>query len=419
MISKTALKEIIVDQNSRQMPRGLITRDISAKAESYANNDLVIIITGIRRSGKSTLLLQLGDKRPGHYMNFDDERLVNFSVEDFKAAEEILTELYGEKRILYFDEIQNIGMWERFIRRMHDERKKVFITGSNASMLSKELGTRLTGRHLTLPIFPFSFKEFLRVRKFELDKNSAYQTASRAKIKGYFSEYLANGGFPEFLREPNPEYLKTLYENIVYRDILVRHKIPNEKAFKEMVYLAVNSISKEISFNSMRKALGLGSPTTVKDYFDYLENSFLIFLVPRFDYSPRKQVYYNKKVYCIDNGLAKYVGFRSSPDSGKLLENAAFIELKSRGKEIYYYSGKRECDFVIKDGSKIVEAIQVCHELTRENRGREVEGLEEAMHEFKLKEGLILTFDQDEDITAVGSKITVKPLWKWLLGSFG
>ncbi len=417
-MNKTELKEIIIDQNNRKEQEDLVDREIFLKADSYIKNDFVIIISGIRRCGKSTLLAQIRKKHSGHYINFDDERLINFRVEDFKVLEELFIELYGEKRIFYFDEIQNIPMWERFVRRLHDERKKVFITGSNASMLSKELGTHLTGRYLMLSMFPFSFLEFLYLKKFELNKNSIYLTASRAKIKNNFEEYFINGGFPEYLKELNIDYLKTLYESIIYRDILVRYKIPNEKSLKELVSLAINSISKEISFNSIKKILGLGSSTTVKDYFDYLENSFLIFLVPKFDYSLRKQMYYNKKVYCIDNGLAKYLGFRISPDNGRLLENIVFIELKRRGKEIYYHVEKRECDFVIKEGAKIIKAIQVCYELTRDNKEREIEGLTQAMSKFKLKEGLILTHDQEEEIKLKGnSKIIIKPVWKWLLNS--
>ena len=415
-MDRNELKEIIIDQNGRQEQKGLIDRELFSKVESYIKNDFVIIISGIRRSGKSILLNQIRKKHEGYYLNFDDERLINFKIEDFKVLEELFIELYGEKRIFYFDEVQNIPMWERFVRRLHDERKKVFITGSNASILSKELGTHLTGRYLMLQMFPFSFKEFLSLKKFELNKNSIYLTKSRAEIRKYFEDYFINGGFPEYIRESNPEYLKILYENIVYRDILVRYKISSEKNLKELVYLAVNSISKEISFNSLKKILGFGSSTTVKNYFDYFENSFLIFLISKFDYSLRKQIYYNKKVYCIDNGLAKYIGFRVTPDKGKLLENMVFIELKRRGKELYYYSDKRECDFVVKHiTSSIKEAIQVCYDLTRENREREVEGLVETMKKFKLKEGLILTYDQEDEFKIEEKKITIKPAWKWLL----
>jgi len=416
-MNKVELRGIILDQNNRKEPEDLVDRELFLKVESYLKNDFVVIISGIRRSGKSTLLYQIKKKYPGHYLNFDDERLINFKVEDFQILEELFIEIYGEKKIFYFDEIQNIPMWERFVRRFHDEKKKVFITGSNASMLSKELGTHLTGRYLMLQMFPFSFKEFLNLKKFEINKNSVYLTSSRAKIKKYFGEYFISGGFPEYLKELNPDYLKMLYENIVYRDILVRYKIPNEKSLKELVYVAINNISKQISFNSIKKILGLGSSTTVKDYFDYLETSFIIFLVPKFDYSLRKQIYYNKKVYCIDNGLAKYLGFRVTPDNGRLLENIVFIELKRKGKEIYYYAEKGECDFVVRHTTtNIKEAIQVCYEITRENRDREINGLLEALNKFKLKEGLILTYDQEEEIKlSRNKKVIIKPVWKWLL----
>ena len=415
-MNRTELREIIVDQNSKQEQENLVDREIFSKVESYIKNNFVIIISGIRRCGKSTLLSQIRKKHSGHYLNFDDERLINFKIEDFKIVEELFIELYGEKKIFYFDEIQNIPLWERFVRRLHDERKKVFITGSNASMLSKELGTHLTGRHLMLQLFPFSFKEFLYLKKVELDEKSVYLTTSRAKIKKNFAEYFMSGGFPEYLKELNTDYLKTLYENIVYRDILVRYNISNEKSLKELVYLAMNNISKQVSFNSIKKTLGLGSSTTVKDYFDYLENSFLIFLVPKFDYSLRKQMYYNKKVYCIDNGLAKYLGFRVTPDNSKLLENIVFIELKRKGKEVYFYADKKECDFVIKDGTKITQVIQCCYELTKDNREREIAGLTEAMDKFKVKEGLILTYDQEEEISLKrNKKVIVKSVWKWVL----
>jgi len=264
-------------------------------------------------------------------------------------------------------------------------------------------------------MFPFSFKEFLHLKKFGLDEKSVFLTASRAKIKKNFADYFISGGFPEYLRELNTDYLKTLYENIIYRDILVRYKIPNEKSLKELVNLAINNISKEISFNSIKKTLGLGSSTTIKDYFDYLENSFILFLIPKFDYSLRKQIYYNKKVYCVDNGLAKYLGFRVTPDNGKLLENIIFMELKRKRKEVYYYSDKKECDFVIKEGPKIAQVIQCCYELTKDNKEREITGLTEAMDKFKLKEGFILTYDQEEEINLKGKKVIVKPVWKWLL----
>ena len=414
-MDKTKLREIIIDQNNRKEQKNLIDRELFAKVESCFKNELVVIISGIRRCGKSTLLGQIRQKYPGHYFNFDDERLIEFKVEDFQILEELFIELYGEKKVFYFDEIQNIPAWERFVRRLHDERKKVFITGSNASMLSKELGTHLTGRYIDLEIFPFSFKEFLNLKNFELNEKSVYMVTEKATIKNYFRDYFKNGGFPEYLRNLDTDYLKILYENILYRDILVRYKLPNEKTLKELVYLAVSDISKEISFNSIKKTLRVGSSTTIKEYFDYLENSFLLFLIPKFDYSLRKQIYYNKKIYCIDNGLAKHLGFRFTSDNGKILENLVFIELKRMKSEIFYFQKNKECDFVVMEKTKINQAIQVCYELTQENKDREIKGLMEAMREFKLKQGLILTYDQEEAFVIEGKKIIVKPVWKWLL----
>ncbi|MCX6741979.1 MAG: ATP-binding protein [Candidatus Pacearchaeota archaeon] len=414
-MDKSAIKEIVFDQNKAKQSKDLIKREVFVKAESSIKNPFVIVLSGVRRCGKSTLLGQIREKYPGYYLNFDDERLVNFKLEDFQGLYEIFLELYGENGIFYFDEIQNISGWERFVRRLRDEEKKVFVSGSNASMLSRELGTHLTGRHLSITLFPFSFREFLVFNNFNLDKDSTHVTETKAKIKRYFEDYLLNGGMPEYVKTKNKDYLKILYENIIYRDILVRYGINNEKAFKELVSLAINSLSKEISFNSIKKLLKLGSSTTVKEYFDKLENSYLVFLLPRFDFSLKKQINSNKKVYVIDNAIASYLGFKFSKDLGKLLENLVFIELKRKEKELYYFSEKKECDFVVREGAKIIEAIQVCYDFNDENREREVAGLLEALEKFKLKEGIILTYDQEEEIKEKGKRIIVKPVWKWLL----
>ena len=415
-MNKIELKEIVVEQNKQQKIKdNIIERDVFAKIESYVKNPFVIVISGIRRCGKSTLLSQIRTKHHGYYLNFDDDRLIKFKIEDFHFLEEIFMELFGEKNIFYFDEIQNIFGWERFVRRLHDEGKKVFVSGSNASMLSRELGTHLTGRHLEVNLYPFSFREFLKFNNFKLEKNSIYLTATKATIKRFFDDYLINGGFPDYVNEKIKEYLKTLYENILYRDIIVRYNLSSEKTLKELVYLAINNISKEISFNSIKKTLNLGSSTTVKDYFDYLENSFLVFLMPKFDYSLKKQIHSTKKVYVIDNGLAMYLGFRISKDSGRLLENLVFLDLKRRKEEIYYYSNKNECDFILRNGIKITEAIQVCYDFNEDDKEREINGLLEAMNKFKLKNGLILTYDQEDEFDVNGKSIKVTPVWKWLL----
>ncbi len=414
-MDKQYLKEIIIDQNKRKIEENLLERDKFKFLEKNIKNPFVVIISGIRRAGKSTLLNQLRAKYPGYYINFDDDRLIKFGVEDFQALFETFLEIYGEMDIFYFDEIQNIEGWERFVRRLRDLNKKVFITGSNASMLSRELGSKLTGRHLNINLFPFSFNEFLRYKGIKLDSDSIYQTEIKAKIKRYFREYFFNGGFPEYVKTQNIEYLKTLYENILYRDIIVRNNLSNERTFKELVYLAITSLSKEISFNSIKKSLNLGSSTTVREYFNYLEDSYLMFLVPKFDYSFKKQIYSSKKVYVVDNGLANYLGYKVSGDFGKLLENLVFLELRRENNDIYYFQNKYECDFVIKEGVKVKRVIQVCYDFNEGNKDRELDGLINAMDFFKLKEGEIITYDEEDEIKIGNKKIFVKPIWKWLL----
>src|SRR3989344_56429 len=406
-MDKTILKEIVINQNKTKENINLVERDIYPQIESYTNNPFIIIISGIRRCGKSTLLNQIKEKHQGYYLNFDDERLINFKLEDFQTLYEIFLEIFGKKRTFYFDEIQNVQGWERFVRRLHDEKNKVYLTGSNASMLSKELGTHLTGRYLEISLYPFSFKEFLKIKEFKLEQKETYILENKIKLKKHLDEYLINGGLPEYLITQNKDYLRTLYESILYRDIMARYGLQNEKTLKELIYFVANTIAKEISFNSIKKMLQIGSSTTVKDYFNYFENSFLIFLVTKFDYSLKRQIYFNKKAYLIDTGFAVNLGFRTSKDIGRLLENLIFIELKRRNKDIYYYSENNECDFIIKKDTKISEAIQVCYELNEENRKREIEGLLQAMNKFKLKNGLILTNEQSEEITINNLKIKI------------
>src|SRR3989344_7204040 len=414
-MNRELLKEIILDQNKLLVEPNLISRDKERILEKYLQNKFIIIISGIRRCGKSTLIKKIKSLHPGYYLNFDDERLLSFKVENFQLLYETFLELYGERKIFYFDEIQNIIGWERFVRRLSEQGKKVFVTGSNATLLSRELGTHLTGRYLEVRLYPFSFNEFLKFKKFKLEKNSVYHTSSKVALKQHFEEYLLEGGFPEYIKDKNKDYLKLLYENILYRDILVRYKLSNERNLKDLVHLAVTNLSNKISFNSLTKLLNISSPTTIKEYFDYLENSYLSFLVSSFDYSLKRQIRSAKKVYIIDNALASYLGFRFSKDHGKLLENLVFLELKRRGKEIYYFSDSNECDFVLKEGINATESIQVCYDFNKENQEREISGLLGVMAKLKLKKGLVLTMEREEELKVGGKKIIVKPIWKWLL----
>ncbi len=401
------IKEILVDQKIPQ-EKILIKRQTFDLLTSMMSNKQVLVISGIRRCGKSTLLHQLCNKYFGYYCNFDDDRLIPFKSDDFQKLYEALIELYGNHDIFYFDEIQNISGWERFVRRLHDSGKKIVLTGSNANMLSRELGTHLTGRYLELNLYPFSFKEYLTYQK--CDPAVPLTSENKANLRRWLNRYIQEGGMPEFVESRQREYLKMLVENIVYRDVMVRYDLSNERAIQELIYYIASNVGKATSFSALTKVIGVKNATSVKDYFSYLENCFLIFLITKFDYSLKRQLYANKKPYFIDTGLANHFGFRFSPDKGRLLENIVYLQLKRDKKEVYYFREKNECDFVTD-----TDVIQVCYELNSQNQQREINGLLQACQYFDQRSATLITFDQDNELTENGISIKVAPVWKWLL----
>lgn len=418
-----AILEVIADQSQRRFLDEVIKRECLEGNAFKEKNPFVHIFSGVRRCGKSTLLhfVRSIESDRDYYMNFDDERLVDFHVSDFQKLYELFIEKFGEQDVFYFDEIQNVQGWERFVRRLHDEGKKVYVTGSNANLLSKELGTHLTGRYIKTELYPFSFKEYLDFKcQSPSGKIDLLSTAERANLNKNFLKFVKDGGFPEYLKTQNGEYLKQLYESVIYKDIVVRYKLPNEKILKELGLYCASNIGKLISFNNLKNLFGAGSATTIKEYLEYFENSYLFFSINKFDYSLKKQIYAPKKVYCVDTGLAKEIGFRFSQDSGRYLENTVFLELKRRNENIFYHSGLYECDFVIQRGSKIKSAIQVSTNVeTSERKEREFAGLVEAMESYNLNEGLLVTEREDgEEIVKINGKkrvIRIFPAWKWFL----
>lgn len=413
MISKREISQIIADQKTLGFKSG----DLPRMNSNYPDNEIAII-SGVRRCGKSTLLHEIRSKNTekDYFFNFDDERLVNFKVDDFQLLYEVFIELFGKQSTFYFDEIQNVAGWERFVRRLYDYGNKVYITGSNASMLSRELGTHLTGRFYQQELFPFSFSEFLEFTGKYKPTKSNLSTEEKVQLHSRFLDYFSKGGFPRFLQTGNPQYLKSLYESIIYRDVMVRNGLTNEKEILELVHFAASNVSRLISYNGLTKVIGVKNATTVKNYLSFLENTYLLFLVNKYDFSVKKQIQNPKKIYFIDLGLVKQLGFHHSEDNGRLLENLVFIDLKRRGKQIFYHSNKHECDFVIKEKNRIVEAIQVCWTLHDQiTKKREVDGLVDALTCYNLKEGTILTDDEEDEIYVKEFKIKVLPTWKWLL----
>ncbi|MFH0927077.1 MAG: ATP-binding protein [Candidatus Micrarchaeota archaeon] len=417
MISKEILRSIVKQQKGQQGESGLIDRDLLPELLGVFGERRIIVLTGMRRTGKSTLMKQImGRKKNSAYFNFEDEKLLDFDAKDFEMLNEALIEEYGNAQIYFFDEIQNVSKFELFVRRLQDQGKKVVLTGSNASLLSQEFGTRLTGRYKPFEIYPFSFREFLRLRSIETGKETPYQTGGRVEALKAFRQYIIQGGLPEFLKNNDPQYAKTLYDNILYRDIISRHMIRRQRLLRELVGLLTNQIGSRFTYNSLKKALGFSNAISVKEYVGFMSNSYLFFELNKFDYSVRRQLDAPKKIYINDPAFYQIAGLSKLDNLGRLLENAVFIELRRRGSEAFYFSKEGECDFVLKEGAKIAHAIQVCYELNAKNRPREIGGLKEAMDEFGLKEGVILTFEQQEDIQSSGKKIHVLPAWRWMLG---
>ncbi len=401
MLTREELKDLVI-KNQSELDKNLgVDRDSSVKLlKKFAT-----IISGIRRCGKSTLARQfLKLKKPVYYLYFEDVSLAEFRVKDFVRLDEVFHEVLGSGGIYFFDEIQNVVGWEVFVRQLVDRNEKVLITGSNASMLSKELGTRLTGRNLKYELFPFSFNEFLRFKK----KSASIES---------FEEYLELGGFPEYLKTNDKDVLRNLFQDIFYRDIIVRNNIRNEADLKSLLAYLSSNIGKNFSYNKLRDSLGIKSVHTVKQFISACENAYLFFTVNKFDYSVKKQLTNSKKLYCIDNALLKLNSFSVSSDSGRLLENLVFLELRKRQKDVFYHFEKKECDFVIKEGMGIIQAIQVCYLLNDENKQREIDGLLEAMEIYKLKEGLLLTNNQEDVLELGAGKIVLKPVWKWLFSN--
>lgn len=418
MLSKGLLRQIIVQQkNQKSNIKKTIPRENREDIEKWLKKDnRILIFTGLRRSGKSTLLKQImQDHKRYCYVNFEDERFIDFKAQNFERLHEVLIEIYGPSTLYFFDEIQNIDKFETFVRRLQDQGKKIILTGSNATLLSKELGTRLTGRYKSFDIFPFSFREFLRFNKISIDNNAIYLTEKKVEILKLFNQYLSKGGMPEYLKNEDIDYIKTTYENIIYRDIIARYNIKKQKTLRELVNLLSTNISSKITYNSLKNTLNLSNAITIKEYISHLQNSYLFFELPQFDYSIKKQLNTPKKIYTVDSMFHALCGMNYSDNKGRILENTVFIELKRKGQNIFYYSDKNECDFVIKQGTKIQSAIQVCYNLQQANEKREIEGLLKAMDAFQLKTGLILTFDQEDELSEGKKKIKILPVWKWMM----
>ncbi|WP_296940290.1 ATP-binding protein [uncultured Dysgonomonas sp.] len=365
-------------------------------ADSFAT-----IITGIRRCGKSTLLLQLlrRDYQDAIYLNFDDIRLSGFEVGDFTRLHREIEK--REIKVLFFDEIQVVEEWEKYVNQLLRDGYKVFITGSNASMLSVELGTHLTGRHLSMELFPFSYSEFIQFKGLDNGEDAVI-------------EYLKMGGIPEYVKTGMAFILNTLVDDILMRDIAVRHSVRDVVSLRQLTAYLITNIGNLVSANKLVGMFDIKSAATFLEYFSFLKDSYLLEFMPMFSHSLKIQARNPKKVYVMDMGLYTENSISTSENMGRRLENLIFLHLRRKYKQIFYYKDRGECDFVAMEKNTIKEAIQVCLNINDENFDREYNGLLEAMQNLGLKEGTIVTLNQSDRFEKDDIVINMIPIHQYL-----
>ncbi len=402
----------------------IIDRDIDKKhIKRFLSHPNILAILGVRRSGKSLLSWLLLMEEKYGYINFFDERLLGFNVKDFEKTLQAFYELYGDIKYIILDEIQHIPGWERFTSRLRTT-KRIIITGSNSQLLSGELATSLTGRHIDFELYPFNFREHLTMRNIDLEDNWFYSTRKKAEIKRELEEYLIKGGFPETYKFGR-RILHTIYTDIVEKDIIKRYNIRKEQALKELSKYLLTNYSKEISFRKLKNIIQLKDDHTVSNYTNYLSNAYLIQIVERFSPKLKEQILAPKKIYCIDTGLIDLFSFKISENKGRLMENLVFIELSRRKSynfkdnlEIYYWKDyqQREVDFVVKEGVDVRKLIQVTYASDRDEiNNREINSLVKASEQLGCKDLEIITWDYEDKLVVDGREIKCIPLWKWLL----
>ncbi len=400
MILKSTLSNVLEAQkdNLQKLNLGLTRATLPALPDLASH---ALIVSGIRRCGKSTLLYQLlKEKHPDAiYLNFEDTRLYDFEATDFSRLDDLVTE--SQSRVLFFDEIQIITNWERYVRQKLDEGFKIVITGSNASLLSKELGTKLTGRHITKELFPFSFTEF-----------SSFKQLKPTEVS--VTSYLEIGGFPEYVKSETEEILRHLFEDILIRDIAVRYGVRDVKTLQRLALYLISNVGKLITGNRLKTLFEIGSTSTVMDYLSHLESTYLFHFVPKFSYSLRKQLVNPRKLYAIDTGMIKVNSGSFTDDHGRKFENMIFLHLRRQFKEIYYFSESHECDFVIFDKGVATQVVQVCYDLNPDNMDRELNGLFAAMEHFNFTEGTIVTMNQKDRFEKNGKVALVIPAHDFL-----
>jgi predicted AAA+ superfamily ATPase len=411
---KDVFKKIIVERQEWLKKIKLIKREITIENEANYG------FTGLRRAGKSYYLYQIIQEKfsKENYerlllINFEDERLLEVTHHDLQHILDAYFELFELEPIIFFDEIQNVPHWQKFVRRLADEGRRIYVTGSNAEMLSHEIATTLGGRFINKEILPLSFREYLSFKEIKVTSKTKYSSERYKFIKEY-EEYLHFGGFPELLQmKDKREFLSSVYQKLFYGDLIARYKVSNVVTLKLMVKKLAESVNNETSVNRIKNLIkstgvSIGS-NTLFDYLNYLESSFLIASIKNF-HSKFTEKETNKKYYFLDNGI---LGLFLTDQPTKLLENQIYIELRRRGDNPFFLKRKTEVDFYIPEKGML---IQVSYSINNpETAEREVKGLRAAMKEFGITNSWIITCDETKEIEVQEGIINAIPAWQWLL----
>lgn len=405
---------------NKQIDTGIPRLSYYPQLQKYMNTPEIVLILGARRTGKSTLVYQLISSLKVSpeailFINLD-EPLFQSKTEDTAflsvLIEEYLVQHKEQKYYIFIDEVQNYKHWVHTIKTLHDVNKqlKFILTGSTSVLLRDAASTRLSGRYFSTIVYPLSFHEY--VDFIAVPKQSVIQKRHAV------GKYVQFGGFPRVVLEKDEslkqEILKNYFQTIYQRDIILPHEIRSNKDVFDLLYFVLSNTGTPFSYTKIGKALDI-SPDTVKEYMSYAEQSYLLYSITKYDPSVRRQLANPRKIYCIDTGLVNAVSFKFSENRGHLIENLVFITFMKNQKEMFYHKNRHECDFVIRDGRKIVQAIQVTASLQDESvKKRELKGLLEAIDTYNLKEGFIVTEAEKETLNIDGKKIQVIPLYEWL-----
>lgn len=385
------------------------------------NSNLIKVVVGPRRAGKSVFCTQLLTNKSFGYVNFEDEEL---KIEkDYDKIIEAIYEVYDNPKFLFLDEIQDLNNWELYLNKLQRRGYNLIITGSNSRLLGKELSSYLTGRYIEINLLPFDFKEYLDSNNLDYNKTKLVDPKYTSNILNHLENYLKTGGFPDVVvnKIDYNSYLNTLFDSILFKDIVTRHKVSKSKALYELSIYLLSNVASEYTFTNIKNNLGFNSVNTVQKYIYYLEEAYLFFSLNRFSFKVKEQFKAPRKIYVVDNGLIYTKGFKNSQDFGKLIENAVFLKLFKENKlnlSLFYYKTNtgKEIDFLVKDKNKVDKLIQVTYDISNtRTKEREINSLIEASNELKCNNLIIITYNYENTEKLHNKKITFIPLYKFLL----